>query len=54
MFHCSHDADGLPDPGTNEHKWHLSEGETKQCPILVLIEGAVELVEQGKGDSYSQ
>ena len=46
MFHCSHEADGMPDPGSNEHKRHLSEGETAQCPVLFAIVDAVELVEQ--------
>ena len=27
MFHCSFEADGVPDPGPNEPKRHLSEGK---------------------------
>ena len=53
MFHCSHEADGMPDPGPNEHKWYLSEGEVEQGPILVPIKGLVELVAQGsEGDLF--
>lgn len=47
MFHCSHEANGMLDPGPNKHKRHLVEAEAEQCPDLVPIKGAVELVERG-------